>query len=149
MSSVAHIIDSADAKHQEIIRGDHVDILLQKFWVNGTNADVDVGMTYVDAALYDNMTTKKFLAKHEQAKKKKYLQACLAQRIHFTLLVFSIDWVLGQETKAFAKRLANHLALKWNRPFSRVEHRLCVCYTPHHAKLLHPSARYELHAANL
>ena len=88
--------------------------------MNGTNAVVDVRMTDVDAALYDNMTTEKYLAKHEQAKKKKYLQACLAQRMHFTPLVFSIDGVMGRETEAFIKRLGKHLALKWDRPFPRV-----------------------------
>ena len=88
--------------------------------MNGTNAVVDVRMTDVDAASYNNITTEKCLAKHEQAKKKKYLQACLEQRIHLTSLVFSIDEVMGRETEAFVKRLAKHLALKWDRPFSRV-----------------------------
>ena len=105
---------------QKQYEGDREDILLRNFWMNGTNAVMDVRMTDVDAASYDNMTTEKCLAKHEQAKKKKYLQACLAQRMHFTPLVFSIDGVMGRETDAFVKILAKHLALKWDRPFSRV-----------------------------
>ena len=74
VSSAAHILDSADAaKHPRAIRGDHRDILLRNFWMNGTNVVVDVCITNVDAALYDNVTTEKCLAKHKHAKKKKYL----------------------------------------------------------------------------
>ena len=65
VSSAAHILDSADAKHPEAIRSDRRDILLRNFWMNGTNAVVDVRMTDVDAASYDNMTTEKCLGSGE------------------------------------------------------------------------------------
>ncbi len=73
MSSAAQILDSTEDKQTEAIRGDRGDILLRNFWMNWTNAVVDGRMTDVDAVSYDQMTTEKCLAKHEQAKKKKYL----------------------------------------------------------------------------
>ena len=76
-----------------------------------------------NAPSYNNVTSDKCLAEHEQAKKKKYLQACLSQRIHFTPLVFSVDGVdgmMGREREAFMKRLGKHLAVKWDSPFSRI-----------------------------
>ena len=54
--------------------------------------------------------------------------------MHFTALVFSIDGMMGRETEAFVKRLAKHLASKWERHFSMVIDYLlnrisidCVC----------------------
>ena len=77
-------------------------------------------MTDVDAPTYDNTSTEKCLSKHEHAKKKKYLQACVSQRMNFTPLVFSVDGAMGKETEAFIKRLAKHLSIKWDRPFLRI-----------------------------
>jgi hypothetical protein len=56
------------------------------------------------------------LAKHEEEKKRKYLDACLESRRQFTPLVFSVDGLMGQECKAATKRLASTLAAKWRRP---------------------------------
>ena len=58
VSLAARILASADVKHPEAIWGDLGDILLQNFWINDTNAVVDVHMTDVDAVSYNNMTTK-------------------------------------------------------------------------------------------
>ena len=106
------IIDSSETKQPEVIQSDRRDILFCNFLMNSTNAVVDVQMTDVKAASYNNMTTEKYLAKHKQAKKKTYLKVCLAQHIHFTPLVFSVDGVMRREAQAFIKRLAKHLALK-------------------------------------
>ena len=40
--------------------------------------------------------------------------------MHFTLLVFSVDSMMGRETEAFVKRLEKHLAIKWDSLFSCV-----------------------------
>ena len=63
------------------------------------------------------MTSEQFLSKHEHAKKKKYLQACLAQQMHITPLVYIMNDKIGCETKAFVKWLDKHLAVKWDQPF--------------------------------
>ena len=118
--TVSHILDVIDNKNPEVIRGDRGDILFRNFWQNGTYSVVDVHMTDCDAPSYNSVTSIKCLAKHEQAKKKKYLQACLAQRMHFTPLVFSVDGMMGQEMEAFVKRFGKHLAIKWDTLFSCV-----------------------------
>ena len=38
--------------------------------------------------------------------------------MHFTLLIFSVDSMMGRETEAFVKRLGKHLAIKWDSPLS-------------------------------
>jgi hypothetical protein len=60
------------------------------------------------------------MARHEQAKKAKYLDACLEARRHFTPLVFTVDGLLGAECKAATQRLAAQLAGKWSRPYSDI-----------------------------
>ena len=95
VSSASHILDKSDTKKPEIIQGDHGDILLHNFWKNGTDTVVNVRMTDCNAPSYDSVTFVKCLAKHKQAKKKKYLHACLSQRMHFTPLVFSVDGMMG------------------------------------------------------
>ena len=48
------------------------------------------------------------------------MQACLDQRRTFTLLVITVDGVMGTEFKAAAKKMAAHHAQKWHRPYSVV-----------------------------
>ena len=69
-----------------------------------------------DAPSRHRSTSEKVLSDNEKRKKKKYLQACLDQRMHFTPLVFSTDGMMGRETKAFLKRLSHHLTARWRRP---------------------------------
>jgi hypothetical protein len=42
------------------------------------------------------------------------------QRRHFTPFVVSTDGLLGREASTFAKRLAQKLAIKWQRSYSQV-----------------------------
>ena len=79
VSSASHILDGANAKNPEVIWGDRGNILLRNFLKNGTDTVVNVRMTDCNAPSYDSVAFVKCLAKHKQAKKKKYLQACLAQ----------------------------------------------------------------------
>jgi hypothetical protein len=51
-------------------------------------------------------------------KKNKYLENCLQQRRAFTPFVISVDGLLGYEAKNLLKRLAFHLAEKWQKPYS-------------------------------
>ena len=58
------------------------------------------------------------LKTQENDKKRKYLDACLNQRRHFTSFVVSCEGLYGKEASFFMKRLAKHLADKWNCPYS-------------------------------
>ena len=83
----------------------------------------------------------KVLESQEKEKKRKYLEACLERRRHFTPFVCSVDGMLGREAKTFAKRLAAKLASKqmgkvpltsagvWTRQCS-TEHRHCSRHAP-------------------
>ena len=51
-------------------------------------------------------------------KKKKYLQACLDQRRHFTPYVADCFGLLGEEAIAVNQRLAAKLAKKWKTPYT-------------------------------
>ena len=53
-------------------------------------------------------------------KKEKYNELCLARRRHFTPLVFSVDGLQGEETKAACCKLSRLLASKWKRDYSEV-----------------------------
>jgi hypothetical protein len=60
------------------------------------------------------------LENQEREKKRKYLGACLAQRIHFTPFVVSTDGLLGREAKTLLQRLSALLAAKRDKPYSQV-----------------------------
>ncbi len=51
---------------------------------------------------------------------KKYFQNCLKMRKDFTPMVYSVDGIAGREARNAEKRLATHLAGKWNREYSQM-----------------------------
>ena len=63
-------MDCAYTKKPEVIQGDCGYVLFCNFWENGTDTMVDVWLAYCNAPTYDNITSEKYLAKHEQFKKK-------------------------------------------------------------------------------
>ena len=77
-------------------------------------------MTDTDAKSYHSQDPHKVLAQHEREKKKKYLQACLDQRKHFTPFVVSTDGMIGQEAGELLKRLSLQLADKWEQLYAVV-----------------------------
>jgi hypothetical protein len=99
---------------------DRGDILLRGFWARGTDCIVDVRVTDTDAKSYRHRDPEKVILTQEKEKKRKYLEACLEQRCHFTPFVCSTDGMLGREASTFAKRLSAKLASKWQRPYSQV-----------------------------
>jgi hypothetical protein len=50
------------------------------------------------------------LEAHNREKKKKYLEACLEQRRHFSPFVESTDGLLGKESQTLLKKLSTLLA---------------------------------------
>ena len=61
----------------------------------------------------------KILHMIEEEKKKKYLEACLQKRYHFSPFVISVDSLLGVEAEATVKCIAICLVTKWKQPYSR------------------------------
>jgi hypothetical protein len=57
---------------------------------------------------------------HEREKKKKYIEACLEQRRHFSPFVASTDGLLGKESRTLLKKLSVLLAEKWEKPYSEI-----------------------------
>jgi hypothetical protein len=96
------------------------DILIRNLWQNGTDCILDVRITDTDAASYRHKDPKKVLEQHEREKKKKYLQACLDQRRHFSPFVVSTDGLIGREAKVILKVLASRLAEKTGKPYSEL-----------------------------
>ena len=96
------------------------DILIRGLYANGTDCIIDVRVTDLDAKCDRNMEPEKVLQKHEREKKKKYLQACLAQRQHFAPFVVSTDGMLSKESKTLLKKLSSLLADKWEKPYHEV-----------------------------
>ena len=80
--------------------------------------DVHVVDTY--AASYDGVNPHKFLYQHERRKKGEYLEACLDILWPFMPPVFSVDRVMGGDTKLSTKQLDFALLNKWNREYSEI-----------------------------
>jgi hypothetical protein len=99
---------------------DRGDILIRGLWARGTDCIIDVRITDVDAKSNRSKAPVKVLATHEREKKKKYLEACLEQRRHFSPFVVSTDGLLGKEAKTLLKKLSAQLAEKWEKPYSQV-----------------------------
>jgi len=99
---------------------DRGDIAAHGFWNRGTTTVFDIRVTDVDSPSYRGSPAARVLLNQEKAKKGKYLQACLAQRRHFTPLVFSVDGMMAKEATAATRRVAALLAAKWKRTYSQV-----------------------------
>ena len=74
-------------------------------------------ITDTDARSYRKNEFAKVLQQHEKEKKDTYLRNCLEMRKYFTPMVNSVDGIAGREARNAEKRLATHLACKWNREY--------------------------------
>ncbi len=99
---------------------DRGDILVRGLWARGTDCIIDVRITDVDAKSQRSKDPHKVLEAHEREKKKKYLEACLEQRRHFSPFVASTDGLLGKESRTLLKKLSALLAEKWEKPYSEI-----------------------------
>jgi hypothetical protein len=77
-------------------------------------------ITDTDARFYRKKEFANVLEQHEKEKKDKYLQNCLEMRKDFMPMVYSVDGIAGCEAWNVEKRLATHLAVKWNREYSQM-----------------------------
>ena len=94
------------------------DLLIRNLWKHQTDCILDVRITNLDAPSNIHRKPESVLLSHEREKKKKYLQACLDQRRHFSPFVVSCDGVLGKEAKVVLQNLAGRLAKKSGKPYS-------------------------------
>ena len=111
------IAGSTRTEPQPELRGD---VSVHGFWARGTTTIFDIRVTDTDARSQRNVDPHRVLQRHEKEKKDKYGALCLARRRHFTPLVFSVDGLMGTETKAASQRLASLLSSKWKRSYSDV-----------------------------
>ncbi len=81
-------------------------------------------MHFMDTDTRDTRSYQKkefgFFLQHKKQKKDKYLQTCLEMRKDFTPMVYSVDGIVGHEAWNAKKRLATHLASKWNCGYSQM-----------------------------
>ena len=96
------------------------DLLIRGLWTKGTDCIIDVRITDTDAKSYVSCDPMAVLAQHERAKKKKYLQPCLAQRRTFCPFITSCNGLLGKEATRLLQRLALRIAKKTGRAYSKV-----------------------------
>ena len=70
------------------------DILLRNIWKQD-DCILDVRITYLYAPSKIHQKSEAVLPSHEREKKKKYLQACLAQRRHFSSFLWFhvMEWL--------------------------------------------------------
>ena len=83
------------------------------FWYPRIMCVVDVRMVDTDSDTYAGIQPHKVQTRYGWRKKRKYLDACLGWRLHFTPMVLSVDGFMGYDTKADTKQLAAALTNKW------------------------------------
>ena len=90
------------------------------FCERGRTTIFDMRITDTDARSHRKKEFAKVLEQHKKEKKDKYLQNCLEMRKDFTPMVYSVDGIAAREAQNAEKRLATHLASKWNREYSQM-----------------------------
>ena len=71
-----------------------------------------------DAESYIYKTQEKSLEVIEKDKKRKYLDYCLQQRLHFSQSIVSVSIMMVTEVKLMLKRLDIRLTTTWQQPYS-------------------------------
>eukprot|EP00957_Ditylum_brightwellii_P163881 12476371-Ditylum_brightwellii.AAC.1 len=94
------------------------DLVIHHLWQSNTNTIINVCIMDTNVKSYISKPVKTVLEKQEKDKKRKYLQACIDQRRHFSPFVVSVDGMLGKEAAIVLKRISQKLAQKWDCPMS-------------------------------
>ena len=82
------------------------DLFVRGVWLSQAEALFDVRVIDTDAQSYLCQPPTSVLLTAEFEKKRKYLDASVARRAHFTSLSFSVDGLVSPEAASFLKRLA-------------------------------------------
>ena len=112
---IHQLTPTADAPRPPATTEERGDASCHGFWERGRTTIFDMRITDTDARSYRKKEFAKVLEQHEKEKKDKYLQNCLEMRKDFTPMAYSVDGIAAQEAWNAEKRLATHLASKWNR----------------------------------
>jgi hypothetical protein len=87
------------------------DVLIRTLWDKGTDCILDMIVMDTDAIYYHNKDPTKVMEAAERLRKKTYIQPCLDQQRHFTLIV-SVDGLVEKEARTVIKTLAENQAQK-------------------------------------
>ena len=90
------------------------------FWERGCTTIFNMRITETDARSNRKKEFMKVLQQHGKEKKDKQLWNCLEMRKDFTPMVYLVDGIAGHKARNAEKRLATHLAGKWNRGYSQM-----------------------------
>ena len=84
-----------------------LDIKARGFWRKGETAFFDVRVTHVNSNSSKNLSTSQSFRRHEEAKKREYLERVLnVEHGSFTPLVFGTNGGMGLECQKFLRNLA-------------------------------------------
>ena len=98
-----------------------LDIKANGFWRKGETAFFDVRITHVNSKSAKNQKTAEIFRKHENAKKREYLDRVLqVEHGSFTPLIFGTNGGLGNECSRFLKELAQKLCIKTENDYPNV-----------------------------
>jgi hypothetical protein len=90
------------------------------FWEHSHTIIFDMSIMDTDARSYQEKEFTKVFEQHKKENKDKYLQNCLEMWKDLTPMVYSVDGIAGHEAQNVEKRLATHLAGKWNCEYSQM-----------------------------
>ena len=79
----------------------------------------DMCVVNTDTLSHWNKSLDKITYTAEKEKKNNILDSCLQQHCHFSPFIVSVDGLLNVELEDTIKHIANHLATKWNQPYSQ------------------------------
>ena len=96
------------------------DLGVRGVWQPQTEALFDIRVIDTDAQSHVQRSVDAVLASAEREKKRKYSEAAMARHASFSPFVLSVDGQMGREARVFMKRVAEKLAIKWQRSYSEV-----------------------------
>ena len=101
--------------------GARLDIKARNFWRRGQDAFFDVCVTHVNAPSQKNQETKVTFNRHEERKKRNYMERCLyVEHATFTPLIIGTNGGMGDECEKFLKNLAELLGKEDGEDYSDV-----------------------------
>ena len=89
------------------------DLLIIDLWIKGMESIHKMRVMNNDATYHQSKTPKKCMDTADNNKKKKYLDACIKQRRHFTPFIISVEGLLGFDAETTLKRITRRLEKKW------------------------------------
>ena len=96
------------------------DLAICGVWLSQAEALFDVRVIDTDTQSCSDHSPKEVLRVAEGEKKKKYMAACEAHCVLFTLICCSVDGMFGSEAEVFLKRASESLSSKWGKSYSEI-----------------------------